>query len=115
MIESYNPNRVIDQTSNMTESRAVPFREMEVACHPEGPSSAAQNLGELRKIQYETLERLCLMHDDLAGAVAAKEHQELCAKFQEEVQGLVNLTAFVCAQSRAIGQLVEECRAMIGA
>lgn len=86
----------------------------EIPIVPVGPRSAAGNIIELRKIQYETIHKLCILQDDLIGEACVKEHQEILAKFQEEVQGIVNLTAFVCAQSRAIADLVEECRQLIG-
>lgn len=92
-----------------------PYRDEPTCCAPEKTRGAVGNLVELRKLQYETIERLCLLVDDLAGSVTVKEHQEMLAKFDGDVQGLINLTTYVCEQSRAISMLVNECRELIGA
>lgn len=85
----------------------------EIPTCPPRPSAAA-NLMELREIQYKTLESLCILSDTLIGENAQKGHEELLENFQVSLAGLVDLTGFVRAQSRAIADLVEECRKLIG-
>lgn len=91
----------------------TPVNVEEIPTCPQRPSAGA-NIAELREIQYKTLESLCMMHDALIGENAVKDHEKLLENFQANLTGLVDLTSLVCAQSRAIADLIKECRLLLG-
>lgn len=71
----------------------------------------AENLVEIRKCQYETLRKLCEFKDGIIGNVgqATAEQSE-----DREMTGLIQITAAIHRQGKAIDELVEECRKLIG-
>lgn len=76
-----------------------------------GKPTVAENLVELRKIQYKTIEKLCAM---LTSATGENHSQALEMFNAADMSALVTVTQIVSDQGAAIDSLVEECRKLIG-
>lgn len=76
-----------------------------------GKPTVAENLVELRKIQYKTIEKLCAMLTSATG----EDHSQALETFNTaDLSALVTVTQIVSDQGAAIDSLVEECRKLIG-
>ena len=76
-----------------------------------GKPTIAENLVELRKIQYKTIEKLCAMLTSATG----EDHNKALETFNTaDLSALVAVTQIVSDQGAAIDSLVEECRKLIG-
>ena len=76
-----------------------------------GKPTVTENLVELRKIQYKTIEKLCAMLTSATG----EDHSKALETFNTaDLSALVTVTQIVSDQGAAIDSLVEECRKLIG-